>query len=104
MYYAEVDALCVIHISFINLNQNWMQGHTDSTPRFGQNQVGMRTTSFTWVTTVQKATMDSCFALIWPHHHGIACTWTDLPKRIQRIPLMFSPNATHVGAVIEFVS
>ena len=37
-----------------------MQGHTYSTPRFGQNHVRMRTTSLTWATTVKKGTMDSC--------------------------------------------
>ena len=51
-----------------------MQGHTDSTPRFGQNHVRMRTTSLTRATTVQKATMVSRFALVWAHQHGVACT------------------------------
>ena len=31
----------------------------------------MRTTSLTWATTVQKATMDSCFSLIWAYQHGV---------------------------------
>ena len=46
----------------------------------------MRTTSVILATTVPKATMESCFALVWAHQHGIAFTWTELPRRIQRTP------------------
>ena len=48
-----------------------MQGHTDSNPRFVQNHVRMRTTNLAWETTVKKATIDSCFTLVWAHQHGI---------------------------------
>ena len=32
-----------------------------------------------------------------------ACTWTELSRRIQGTPLMFSSTVTHVGAVVESV-
>ena len=42
-----------------------MQGHTDSTQRFGQNHVRMRTTSQPGqLQSRTEATMDSCFALV----------------------------------------
>ena len=79
------------------IKQNWMQCHTDSTPTFGQKRVRMHTTSSTWATTVQIATMDSCFALVWAHQHGIPCSWTELPRRIRRTPFNGQPHCNTCG-------